>query len=116
MASSRKRAAQKLDLYAKRDGTVGIRNMPKFRDEQAEADWWDRHGSRITDFATEHGVPGKRPARGTARAISLRLPERDLERVRKLAEHRGLGYQTYMKMLLHEALGREERKLARPLA
>jgi predicted DNA binding CopG/RHH family protein len=112
MTGSRKKGADPLELYAKRDRTVGIKNMPKFRNEREEAEWWDRNGSRITDFAVEHGLIGKRPARGTARAISLRLPERDLERARKLAEQKGLGYQTYMKMLLHEALGREERKLA----
>jgi predicted DNA binding CopG/RHH family protein len=61
----------------------------------------------------KHSLPGKRPARGAGRAISLRLPERDLERARKLAEQKGIGYQTYMKMLLHEALGKEEKKSAR---
>ena len=29
-----------------------------------------------------------------------------------MAEQKGLGYQTFMKMLLHEALGREEKKTA----
>jgi predicted DNA binding CopG/RHH family protein len=112
MAGSRKKDPE-LQLYAKRDGTVGIRNMPKFHSQRQEADWWAHHGGKITDFAMAHGLPGKRPARGTARAISLRLPEQDLERARRLAEYKGLGYQTYMKMLLHEALGREEKKLGR---
>jgi predicted DNA binding CopG/RHH family protein len=33
-----------------------------------------------------------------------------LERARKLAAPKGIGYLTYLKMLLHEALGREERR------
>jgi predicted DNA binding CopG/RHH family protein len=112
MAGSRKKAADHLELYPKRDGTVGIQDVPKFRNEREEAEWWDRNAGRITDFAVKHGLPGKRPARGAGRAISLRLPERDLERARKLAEQKGMGYQTYMKMLLHEALAREEKKSA----
>jgi predicted DNA binding CopG/RHH family protein len=34
----------------------------------------------------------------------------DIERVRRLAEMKGIGYQTYMKILLREALDREDRK------
>ncbi len=112
MAGSRKEVADRLELYPKRDGTVGIQHVPKFRNEREEAEWWDRNASRITDFAVKHGLMGKRPARGAGRAISLRLTERDLERARRLAEQKGLRYQTYMKMLLHEALGREEKKSA----
>jgi predicted DNA binding CopG/RHH family protein len=40
------------------------------------------------------------------------LPIRDIERARLLAEKRGMGYQTYMKMLLHEALEKEEKRRA----
>ncbi len=36
------------------------------------------------------------------------MPVDDIERARRLADRKGLGYQTYMKMLLHEALNREE--------
>ncbi|SPE29150.1 conserved hypothetical protein [Candidatus Sulfopaludibacter sp. SbA6] len=36
-------------------------------------------------------------------------PDR-LERAQKLAEKKGIGYQTYRKMLLREALDREQRK------
>jgi hypothetical protein len=77
-------------LYPKRDRTVGIQNLPKFRNEREEAEWWDRNAILITDSAVKHSLPGKRPARGSGRTISLRLPERDLERARKLAEQKGI--------------------------
>jgi predicted DNA binding CopG/RHH family protein len=38
------------------------------------------------------------------------MQEGDIERVRRLAEKKGIGYQTYMKILLREALDREDRK------
>jgi predicted DNA binding CopG/RHH family protein len=42
--------------------------------------------------------------------ITIRMPVAEIERVRALADKRGIGYQTYMKMLLREALDREARK------
>ena len=111
MTGSRsKRMWEELGLYAKKDGTVGIRNVPEFRNEDEEVDWHERTHEAILDFAMEHGLHGKRPARGVSQLTSIRLPAEDLERARKLAAKKGIGYQTYLKMLLHEALGREERR------
>jgi predicted DNA binding CopG/RHH family protein len=42
--------------------------------------------------------------------IAIRLPQTDLAQARKLAERRGLGYQTLLKMLVHEGLSREARR------
>lgn len=42
--------------------------------------------------------------------IAIRLPEADIVQARKLAERKGLGYQTLLKMLVHEGLAREARR------
>jgi hypothetical protein len=42
--------------------------------------------------------------------IALRLPETDLAEARRIAMRRGIGYQTLLKMLLHEGLRREARR------
>lgn len=42
-----------------------------------------------------------------SRLLSIRLPEPDIALAQKLAESKGLPYQTYIKSLLHEALERE---------
>jgi predicted DNA binding CopG/RHH family protein len=47
-----------------------------------------------------------------AQPTSIRLLPEDVERARKLAARHGLRYQTYLKMLLHEALDKEERAVA----
>jgi predicted DNA binding CopG/RHH family protein len=107
-----KKLWEELGLYDKGDGTVGIRNVPDFRNEAAEARWWEETSDAMFDFALEHGLKGKRPAPGVARPTSIRLRPEDIERARKLAARRGLGYQTYLKMLLHEALEKEERAVA----
>ena len=42
-----------------------------------------------------------------SRLLSIRLPEPDIALAQRLAEKKGLPYQTYIKSLLHEALERE---------
>jgi predicted DNA binding CopG/RHH family protein len=42
--------------------------------------------------------------------IAIRLPQADLAQARKLAERKGLGYQTLLKMIIHEGLARETRR------
>lgn len=43
-------------------------------------------------------------ARAKSRQVTIRLTNAQIEDARKQAEARGLKYQTYIKMLLHEAL------------
>src|SRR6202034_328240 len=42
-----------------------------------------------------------------SRLLSIRLPEPDIALAQKLAQSKGLPYQTYIKSLLHEALEHE---------
>jgi predicted DNA binding CopG/RHH family protein len=39
--------------------------------------------------------------------IAIRLPEADLAQARKIAGRKGIGYQTLLKMFVHEGLARE---------
>ena len=51
-------------------------------------------------------------ARATgAKNITIRLSLEDLSKARQLAQRRGLRYQTYVKMLLHQALEADARTL-----
>jgi predicted DNA binding CopG/RHH family protein len=43
------------------------------------------------------------------KAVTIRLPVRDLQVAQELAARKSLPYQTYIKMLLHEALEKEGR-------
>jgi hypothetical protein len=95
--------------------------MPKFANEAEEADWWASRQGR--EFVKQNAAM---PARGTAAPkgsrlvrglnrtpsvqIALRLPETDLTKARELATRKGVGYQTLLKMLVHEALRREARR------
>ncbi len=80
-------------------------DMPVFRSEAEEARWWDKHQDLISDLLLKHGRRGAVPTR----SVSVRLPVTDIERARKLAAKRGVGYQTVIKSLLHEALKKESK-------
>jgi predicted DNA binding CopG/RHH family protein len=80
-------------------------DAPEFRSEAEEAAWWDQNQGLIADLLIKHGRRGAVPTKN----VSMRLPVSDIERARKLAEKRGVGYQTLIKTLLHEALKNESK-------
>ena len=93
--------------------------IPKFQSEAEEAQWWFDHREETSGWMEQTAGEGgatklsevlqKRRQSGHTPTVSIRIDPRDLSRARILAERRGLRYQTYLKMLLHEALEREDR-------
>jgi predicted DNA binding CopG/RHH family protein len=93
--------------------------VPKFATEAEEANWWYENRRMVADEFRKAMREGT-IRRGTAerlvrearesRNITIRIPVEDIERARELAGKKGIGYQTYMKMLLHEALEHEIRR------
>jgi predicted DNA binding CopG/RHH family protein len=90
---------------------------PKFETQAEEARWWDKHrdlvegelSRSLQDGTAQNGTAQRLTKQWRAsKNITIRMPVDDVERARRLADRKGLGYQTYMKMLLHEALEREE--------
>jgi predicted DNA binding CopG/RHH family protein len=88
------------------------RILPDFQSEAEEAKWWFDHQDEIlADFerAAENGTL----LRGDAARVkalpttTIRLDPADIEMARAQAEKKGLKYQTYLKMVLHEALTKE---------
>jgi len=85
--------------------------IPKFSSEAEEAAWWDTHRSEIeteirqrmrqrTPLTLGNLLQGTKPSQ----PVTLRIAKEDLETARRLAAQKGLRYQTYIKMLLREAL------------
>jgi predicted DNA binding CopG/RHH family protein len=88
--------------------------IPKFENEEDEANWLfeNREGlaAAFLQAAQEGRVrQGTLSQRGVTPPTTIRLAPEDISRARSLADRRGLRYQTYLKMLIHEALEREER-------
>ena len=82
--------------------------IPKFKGEAEEAAWWDSHPEVATGLLKKAVKEGSvRRGLPTSRSITIRLPVKDVEAAQQQAERKGLPYQTYIKMLLHQALERE---------
>ena len=98
--------------------------IPKFKTYQAEANWWDAHMGEIEANLAEAMKSGTARRGGPMRVlrerresrnITIRIAVADIERSQVLANRKGIGYQTYMKMLLKEALDRETQQSSRRL-
>src|SRR5438477_187381 len=95
--------------------------MPKFKTESQEADWWAGPSGRAFVKRKSAEARSKRTKAGgsslVARLnpkksvqIAIRLPDADLAQARKIADRKGIGYQTLLKMLVREGLLREARR------
>jgi len=91
--------------------------LPDFKDEAEEARWWFENRDFLDQQFIQAAAEG-RLGRGTVArragipTTTIRLDPADIARARVQAERRGLKYQTYLKMLIHEALEREGAKSA----
>jgi predicted DNA binding CopG/RHH family protein len=87
--------------------------IPIFKSEKEEAQWWDAHPDVITELFVQAKKEGKLKRlpvfRGATKSVTIRMPIVDIESAQRLAEQRGLPYQTYIKGLLHRALERERK-------
>ncbi len=85
--------------------------IPRFRTEAEEAAWWDAHPEVATDMMKRAIKAGKARRAVPLKTVTMRLPVPDLETAQELASRKRLPYQTYIKMLLHEALEKERRSV-----
>jgi predicted DNA binding CopG/RHH family protein len=92
---------------------------PAFANEDQEATWWASRQGR--EFLKQKSAQPQRKMQKGSRLvgqlnraasvqIALRLPGPDVEKARELATRKGIGYQTLLKMLVHEGLQREARR------
>ena len=93
--------------------------VPKFASEHEEAGWWaSEEGRKFLKVQSAHRqrkAPGgsklvTKLARANSVQIALRLPSPDLAKAREIAERKGIGYQTLLKMIVHEGLQRADRQ------
>jgi hypothetical protein len=93
--------------------------LPKFDIDDEEAAWWaSADGCAFVKKQCARG--SVRPSKGSplvarlrqasSDSIALRLPAPDVAKAREIAERKGIGYQTLLKMLVHERLRREAKR------
>jgi len=100
--------------------------IPAFATEAEEAKWWFEnddlisaefvkaakagtlgHGGARRLFA-ERGIPFPEEKTTPTPTTTIRLDPEDIAKARLLAAKRGLRYQTYLKMIIHEELRKAE--------
>lgn len=84
-----------------------LKQIPKFKNEDAERDFWDTHD--VTDYfdmskAERVIFPNLKFSTET---ISLRLPESLLAEIKALANKKDVPYQSLMKIFLAERIEKE---------
>ena len=93
--------------------------IPKFANEAEEAQWWYDHRDMLDENFIEAVKKGTIHVGGPAailretRLVTVRLANRDLDRVEQVAKERGIGDHACIAELLREALDREDAKKAK---
>jgi predicted DNA binding CopG/RHH family protein len=93
------------------------RVLPEFKSEVEEAKWWFENQDELDKDFSQAALEG-RLGRGTVARLggipttTIRLDPDDIALARAQASKRGLKYQTYLKMLVHEALLRANNEAA----
>lgn len=94
-----------------------ILETPNFKTEAEEANWWDSPEGRAAMLqAFQEAAAAGTLGRGTLRKRSgptptttIRLDADDIALAKAQADQRGLKYQTYLKMVIHQALQQESK-------
>ena len=91
-----------------------MKELPPFKNEEEEAQWWfDNREQRAEEFSHAlregHVTQGAMVDRGLVRSHSIDLDPEDIVQAQRLAKKKGIRYQTYLRILIHEALERESK-------
>jgi predicted DNA binding CopG/RHH family protein len=84
-----------------------------FASETEEAAWWESHEDELAEEFEKATVEGRIgigtvAKRAALPSTTIRLDPDDIAKARVQAAERGLRYQTYLKMIIHEALRNAE--------
>ena len=81
--------------------------LPRFASEQEEAEFWATHDSTEYLDDTEPVDVTFVDARPPKKQISLRLDADAIEELKAVAQHKGIGYQTLIRIWVMERLAQE---------
>ena len=102
------------------------RKLAEMKTETEEARWFEDNQDRLLELFEKAGKEGtlrvggksvgitlstktETVQRPPSQKVMLRIPTGDVDRARRLAADKGIGYQTYIKMLLRAGLDRDEK-------
>ncbi len=81
-----------------------MKKIPKFKSEKEEADFWAIHDS--TDYLSDTKEVKAEFTRPKKKLVSLRLDEKTINRLKKIADSKGIGYLELIRMWVLESLNK----------
>lgn len=81
-----------------------MKKIPKFKSEKEEADFWAAHDS--TDYLSGTKEVKVKFTRPKKKLVSLRLDEKTIKALKKIADSKGLGYLELIRMWVLESLNK----------
>ena len=93
-----------MNTKAKSKAKGSITELPEFSSPQEEREWWDKHHDEIDYEALpiETFVFDVEPPSRRKKPVTIRMDPALIERYKRIASKKGMGYQT----LMHEVLSR----------
>ena len=82
--------------------------IPKFTNEQEEAEFWATHDSTEFLHDTEAVDATFIDSRPSKKQIALRLDGETIEALKAVARRKGVGYQTLIRLWVNERLEQEQ--------
>ena len=86
------------------------KRIPKFKSLEEERRFWDTHS--ITEFLDELKPVKIQFAKPKKKLISLRLEIPQIQSIKEIASHKGLGYLSLLRYWITERLSREHKTAA----
>jgi predicted DNA binding CopG/RHH family protein len=85
--------------------------LPRFANDREEAEFWASHS--VEEFADELQDLDVQIRPSRTEQIALRLYKDDLEALKRMAKHRGVGHTTLVRSIVEQWLGRLRTKTER---
>jgi predicted DNA binding CopG/RHH family protein len=82
-----------------------MKKMPKFKDDDETAAFWDTHS--FENYQGDTRESEIRFIRKPKKTVAVRLDPQDIQSVESIAERKGLSYTALIRMWIKEQLARE---------
>jgi len=81
-----------------------MKKIPKFKSEKEEADFWAAHDS--IDYLSDTKEVKATFIRPKKKLVSLRLDEKTINKLKRIADSKGIGYLELIRMWVLESLNK----------
>ncbi len=85
-----------------------MKKIPKFKNDEEGARFWETHS--FEDYYKDTKEAAIKFVKRPKKSITIRLDPTDVKLVEEIAERKGLGYTSLLRMWIKEHLAKEEKQ------